>query len=273
MRLKPRNTLAHSTNSLLQSVDLVGETPTAPITPAPSRINFVAFHGEFGSARLSAPAWNTRETPPPIERPRHHIEAATGRTKTPLVPVELTAHRMNSASADLSLAPLDLKTLPIQVQSPRHEVTRATDRRKFGEIAIKTTTLDAHSAIAVIADIEVEVVAPILDTRLASYRIRLRRVERKGAPSRVASAPDQTKSSQDKIKRAADRMNVAADHMKSTPIGLASAGFGLGDDLISSGVTPDCFAPVLMRNGVDLAYVTADPILNSAVLNHDSHRF
>ena len=67
-------------------------------------------------------------------------------------------------------------------------------------------------------------------------------------------------------------MNVADDDLKSTPIGLASAGFGVDDDLISSRVATDWFAPVLMRNRVDLACVAADPILDSALLNHDSHR-
>ena len=89
--------------------------PTPGITPASSRINFVAYHGEFGSARLSAPAGNIRATPPPIERPPPHTEAATERIQPPLVPAELARHRVNSASAELSLAPLDLKMLPIQV--------------------------------------------------------------------------------------------------------------------------------------------------------------
>lgn len=246
MRLGPRDTLGHSTTDPFQSVDLVGATPTPAITPAPSRTNFVAFLGEFGSARLLAPAWNIEETPPPIERPPPGIEAATERTQTPPVPEELAGHRVNSASADLSLAPLDLKTLPIQVQSPQLEVTHATDRHRVRQIAIKTATLDAHSTFAVIADIDVEVVGATLDTGPASYRIEFLASEGEDAPSRVASAPDQTKSSQDKIKRATDRMNIATDDMKSTPIGLASAGFGVDDDLISSGV-----ARRLLRSSFD----------------------
>lgn len=116
-----------------------------------------------------------------------------------MVRAELAGHRANSANADLSLTPLDLKALPIQVQSPRAEVTRATDRRRVREIAIKTTTLDAHSTIAVIADIEVEVVAAILDTGLASYRIDFVAPIGRGRadPRRLGAGPDQIVSRRD----------------------------------------------------------------------------
>jgi len=139
-------------------------------------------------------------------------------------------------------------------------------------MAIKTTTLDTHPTIAVIADIDAEVAAAILGTWTRCVPNRLRRVQGKGAPTRIASAPDQTKSSHDEIKRATDRMNVAADDMKSTPIELASAGFVVDDGLISIGVATDCFAPVYCSMESILICVTADPILDSALLNQDSHR-
>ena len=203
MRLRPRDTLAHSTIDLFQSVDLVGATPTPAIRPAPSRINFIAFHREFRSARLCAPAWNIRETPPPIERPPPDIEAATERTQTPLFPAELAGHRVNSASADLSLARLDVKTLPIQVQSPQLEVTHATDRHRVREIAIKTTTRDAHPTIAVIADIEVEVVGAIPHTGLASYRIDF--VASKGEERRAAAPRRRTRPNRLRTRSSAQR--------------------------------------------------------------------